>query len=166
MSDQGYTQPDDQEEEDTGLFCRNCSPAMRKLGYYLTFLAGIIIFVLGIINILSANVAFLIVGSLVTILSPLWIKSPKILCIELKNPVRLLSTLIFLGFLIATIIATTTLESTILSVILGICLALAGIWYFLSFFKNGQKACIAFLKTCCGKAEQQEQQGETVEESA
>ena len=139
---------------------------MRKLGYYLTFLAGIIIFVLGIINILSANVAFLIVGSLVTILSPLWIKSPKILCIELKNPVRLLSTLIFLGFLIATIIATTTLDSTILSVILGICLALAGIWYFLSFFKNGQKACIAFLKACCGKEEQQEQQGETVEESA
>ena len=169
MSDQGYTQQDDQkqEEEDTGLFCRNCSLTTRKIGYYLTILGGVVLFVLGIINMFTGAVAFLIIGSLVAVLSPLWIKSPRNLCIELKNPIRLVSTLLFLGFLTATII-TSLLKKDVLKLIFGVCLAFAGIWYFLSFFKNGQEACIAFLKTCCCKKEDApaEAQGETVEESA
>ena len=169
MSDQGYSQPEEkQEEEDTGLFCRNCSAATRKLGYYLTVLAGVVFFILGIFSLFGASVYLLIMGSLLFVLSPLWIKSPKNLCIELKNPIRLVSTLIFLGFLIATISSSLIIKNDVLTIIFGIGLALSGIWYFLSFFKNGQQACIAFIKTCCGKGEekQQEQVGDTVEESA
>ena len=163
MSDQGYTQQNEQ-EEDTGLFCRNCSPVTRKIGYYLTFIAGVILFIIGLVLMFTASVALLIIGGLLVVLSPLWIKSPKNLCIALKNPLRLTSTILFLGFLIATIIAALVIKKDALTIVLGIFLGLSGIWYFLSFFQNGQEACWAFLKTCCCK--KKEEQGETVQESA
>ena len=154
MSDQGYTQPEGG-EEDTGICCRSWSPLGRKLGYYITFLAGLILFVVGIIDVLFASVVPLVCGSCLCIFSPLWIKSPKDLFLDLKNPVRLLSLLIFLGFLVAAIIVMAADKlSFFLKILLGSCLALSGIWYFLSYFENGQKACIAFIKTCCGKGEE------------
>ena len=39
------------------------------------------------------------------------------------------------------------------SVVLGILLAVSGVWYFLTFCPNGQKACIGCIKDCCGKGE-------------
>ena len=156
MSDQGYTQPEEgQQEELTGIFCTCWSPLARKIGYYLTFLVGGIIFIVGIIDLLGASVIPLIIGSCLCLFSPLWIKSPKDLCLDFKNPSRLLSFLIFFGFLVATIIVVLAdKDSLIITVLLGVCLVLSGIWYSLSYFENGQKACIAFLKTCFGKGEQ------------
>ena len=156
MSDQGYTQPEGgQQEELTGIFCTCWSPLARKIGYYLTFLAGGIIFVVGIIDLLGASVIPLVIGSCLCLFSPLWIKSPKDLCLDFKNPARLVSLLIFFGFLSATIIVIATKnDGFFISLLLGICLVLSGVWYFLSYFDNGQKACIAFLKTCCGKDDQ------------
>ena len=42
------------EEDSGGIFCQNCSPTTRKLGYYITFLIGLIIFGYGIICMLFA----------------------------------------------------------------------------------------------------------------
>ncbi len=160
MSDQGYGSQGTQEEQedDGGIFCQSCSPFARKLGYYLTFAAGVVVFIVGLINLLTLSVTPLIIGSVIIFLCPLWIKSPKACCMDLKNPLRLTSCLIYLVFLVATIIVTLVTDLKVLPIILGICLGIAGIWYFLSFFKNGQKAFLACIKSCCGKSEGSEGQ--------
>ena len=97
----------------------------------------------------------MIIGSLGILLSPLWIKSPQGCMQDMKNGLRLSSTLIFLTFLVLSIFFYCSGWSTILNIIFGICLGVSGIWYFLSFFQNGQKACIACIKSCFGKDEGQ-----------
>ena len=155
MSDQGYSAAEDENGEDGGIFCQSLSPTTRKLGYYTTILVGVIVFIFGIINILTFSVLFLIAGSIIIILSPLWVKSPKALIKDLKNPLRFTSFLIFLCCLIAAIILPNVFEdSIIIKAICGVLLAFSGIWYFLSFFQNGQKACVACIKTCFGKGEE------------
>ena len=156
MSDQGYTADEDENGEDGGIFCQNLSPTTRKLGYYATILVGVIVFVLGIVNLLTLSIIFLIVGSLLLILAPLWVKSPKALLKDLKNPVRLTSFLIFFCCLVAAIVLPLLLDDNIIiKIICGVLLVFSGIWYFLSFFQNGQKACIACIKSCFGKDEAQ-----------
>ena len=137
------------EGDGKGMCCKNCSSTTTKCGYYITFLVGLIVFVYGFIQLLTADVLFLIIGSLLILCCPLWIKDFSSCFADLKNPLRLSSTIIFLAFLIGTIICSVSLDSTFLNVVLGICLGLSGIWYFLSFFENGQKACISCLKGCC-----------------
>ena len=83
------------------------------------------------------------------ILAPLWIHNFSSCCKELKNPARLSSTLLFLLFLTATTLCSFLLDNDILTIICGILLSISGIWYFLSFFENGQKACIDCMKACC-----------------
>ena len=161
MSDQGYAPQEDEQGEDGGIFCQSCSPVTRKIGYYVQFLGGIVIFVIGIFNLIGLSVGFLIVGSILTILSPLWIKSPKRCLLDLKDPGRLVSCIIFLSLLVATIVVSKMTDSSFIIAIVGFCLALAGIWYFLSFFQNGQSALMACIKTCCGKNENS--QGESSE---
>ena len=150
--------------EEDGIFCQNCSPFVRKLGYYLTFLIGIVVFVVGILTLIEAAVYPLIIGSVIIVLSPLWIKSPAGLCRDLKNPVRLTSCILFFAFLIGTIVSNFLFKNSdgeFITWILGVCLAASGIWYFLSYFENGQKACVACIKACCGKSE--ESSGQTAE---
>ena len=150
--------------EDDGLFCRGCSPFVRKLGYYLTFLIGLVVFAVGIISLIEGSVFPLIIGSCIIVLSPLWIKSPGALCRDLKNPVRLTSCILFFAFLIGTIVSNFLFKNSdgeFITWILGVCLAASGIWYFLSYFENGQKACVACIKACCGKSE--ESSGQTAE---
>ena len=132
-----------------GLFCQSCSPTTRKLGYYITFAIGFFIFIYGIISLLGSNIWFLIIGCFVVLLAPLWIKNCKSCLLDLKNPLRITSTIIFLVFLAATLILHIIFNSTFVTITMGICLSLAGIWYFLSYFENGQKACISCLKGCC-----------------
>ena len=140
---------ENQEEDSGGIFCQNCSPTTRKLGYYATFLVGLLVFGIGIISCLTGDILFMIIGSLGILLSPLWIKSPQGCMQDMKNGLRLSSTLIFLTFLVLSIFFYCSGWSTILNIIFGIGLGVSGIWYFLSFFPNGQKAFVACIKSCC-----------------
>ena len=143
-------------EDSGGIFCQNCSPTTRKLGYYITFLIGLIIFGYGILSMILPTGApyALLVGGYTILLCPLWIKSPKGCCNDMKNALRITSTLIFFAFLVLnTVVFFIGSDSTTLTYILGICLGLSGIWYFLSFFPNGQKGCIACMKACCSSSE-------------
>ena len=149
--------------EDDGIFCPNLSPFVKKLGYYLTFLIGLVVFFVGIFSLLELSVIALIIGSLIIILSPLWIKSPAALCRDMKNPLRLTSCILFFIFLSATVVSNFLFKGSDFSFVtwlLGIGLAISGIWYFLSYFENGQRACVSCLKACCSKSE--ESSGETV----
>ena len=154
MSEDGYTSSEsNSESEDDGIFCRSCSPQTRKVGYFITFIIGMIMFGIGVILTLlttKEGVALLIIGSIVVLFCPLWYKSPKSLVVSFKNPLRLSSLLIFLGVLVVAIIFSLGDNQT-LTIIFGILLACAGIWYFLSYFENGQNALIQCCKTCFKK---------------
>ena len=137
------------EGDGKGMCCKNCSTTTTKCGYYITFLLGFLAFVYGIIDLFSGRVYFLIIGSLLILCCPLWIKDCSSCFADLKNPFRLSSTILFLIFLALTIVFKLIIENNILTYVFGVCLGLSGIWYFLSFFENGQKACIECLKGCC-----------------
>ena len=147
MSEQPETTAE--EGDGKGMCCKSWSSTSTKCGYYLTFAAGLVIFVVGIVDLLELHVHFLIIGSLIILLCPLWIKDCSACLTDLKNPMRLSSTLIFLLFLGLTITIQIILDSKGLTITCGICLGISGIWYFLSFFETGQKACISCLKGCC-----------------
>ena len=129
--------------------CCGLSSGGRKCAYYITNIIGGFCFIYGIIGLIKLDVIFLIIGSALIILAPLWNHNLSSFCKEMKNPVRLSSTIIFFILLGATITFAYISENEPLCIICGILLAVSGIWYFLSFFENGQKACIACLKSCC-----------------
>ena len=136
-------------EDSGGICCQSCSPMTRKCGYYITFLLGLFVFVYGIISLLSGHVYFLIGGSLMVLLCPLWVKDCKTFFSDFKNALKITSAIIFIAFLVATIVCELIFKIEWLTIVLGICLGISGIWYFLSFFPGGQKGCIECLKSCC-----------------
>ena len=155
MSEEGYTSSEsNSESEDDGIFCRSCSPQTRKVGYFITFIIGMIMFGIGVFLtslIVDGGVPLLIVGSIVVLFCPLWYKSPKSLVVSFKNPLRLSSLLIYLGVLVVTIIFAMGKDNEFWKGLFGVLLACAGIWYFLSYFENGQNALIQCCKTCFKK---------------
>ena len=153
MADQGYTAATD---EDSGCCCQTCSPTTRKIGYYVTFLIGLVLFVLGIINIffvlLGSNSSYyLSAGGIIIILNPLWIKNCSKLLEDMKSPLRIISSIIFVACIAMLIVSEFVFKSQTLIIIFSVATSLSGIWYFLSFFENGQAACVACVKTCCSK---------------
>ena len=145
MSDTDSPENDD----DGGIFCQSCSPTTRKIGYILSFIVGLICFVIGIIQVITGSVWLLIAGSIVVLFCPLWIKSPKKCFLDFKNILKITSALIFIIFLILNIVGWALNWTGFISYLLGILLAVSGFWYFLTFFPNGQKACIACVRSCC-----------------
>ena len=139
------------DEDDGGIFCQSCSPTTRKCGYYITFIIGFIGFIFGAFVSFGGEEAVLIISCIIILLCPLWIKSPKKCLVEFKNLLKVVSFLVFVLFLVLAICAAALDWTPFLRYFFGVFLAIAGCWYFLSFFPNGQQACINCLKTCCGK---------------
>ena len=141
------------EEDDGGIFCQSCSPTTRKCGYYITFLVGLVGFAFGFIDSFTGHSWIAIIASLIILLCPLWIKSPKKCIMDFRNILRMSSALIFVIILVLNILCASMDWGNFWSVVLGILLAVSGVWYFLTFCPNGQKACIGCIKDCCGKGE-------------
>ena len=148
------------EGEDTGCCCPCLNPTQRKFGYYATYGLGLLLFLFGILNIFStifdsensSSPIYLICGSALIILDPLWIKNCNGLMTDLKSPGRITSTIIFIASN-AALIVFVIIKVTILIVVSAVCVVCAGIWYFLSFFPGAQDTCLGCLKGCCPKAE-------------
>ena len=141
------------EEDDGGIFCQSCSPTTRKCGYYITFLVGLVGFAFGFIDLFAGHTWITIIASLLILFCPLWIKSPKKCIMDFRNILRMSSALIFVIILVLNILCSSMEWGDFWSVVLGILLAVSGVWYFLTFCPNGQKACIGCIKDCCGKGE-------------
>ena len=141
------------EEDDGGIFCQSCSPTTRKCGYYITFLVGLVGFAFGFIDLFAGHTWIAIIASLIILCCPLWIKSPKKCIMDFRNILRMSSALIFVIILVLNILCSSMEWGDFWSVVLGILLAVSGVWYFLTFCPNGQKACIGCIKDCCGKGE-------------
>ena len=146
MSDTNVSQDED---DDGGLFCQSCSPVVRKIGYYLTFIVGAILFIIGFVSIFVGSLGFVIAGTILILFCPFWIKSLKKCFLDFKDLLKLTSFLIYLVFFILVILTKALDWAAFFQYFLGIGLGLSGIWYFLTFIPNGQKACIACLKSCC-----------------
>ena len=141
------------EEDDGGIFCQSCSPTTRKCGYYITFLVGLVGFAFGFIDTFTGHSWIAIIASLLILCCPLWIKSPKKCIMDFRNILRMSSALIFVIILVLNILCASMEWGNFWSIVLGILLAVSGVWYFLTFCPNGQKACIGCIKDCCGKGE-------------
>ena len=76
------------EGDGKGMCYKNCSSTTTKYGYYLTFVAVLVIFAVGIADLFQGNVYFLIIGSLVILCCPLWIKDYSSCLTDLKNQMR------------------------------------------------------------------------------
>ena len=147
MSEETTASPND---DYGGLCCQNCSPTTRKFGYYITFGFGLIVFGFGLIHmIFNSGTEYLVAGSVIILFCPLWIKNCSGCFADLKNAIKLTSTLIYIIFLVLNIVGLFIDWGGVIRYILGGCLGVSGVWYFLSFFPNGQQACIACMKNCC-----------------
>lgn len=137
--------------------CANLTPFQRKLGYYVTFIIALALFVFGTIGLFglllgeSSSPLYLSAGGLIIILNPLWIKSCGKIWEEMKLPIRWTSSLIFMASIILLIVSNYIIDNQMLILIFSVMVILSGIWYFLSFFENGQKACVGCIKNCCCK---------------
>ena len=148
------------EGEDTGCCCPCLTPTQRKFGYYATYGLGLLLFLFGVLSIFSTifdsenstSPIYLICGSLLIILDPLWIKNCSGLMTDLKSPGRITSTIFFIASN-AALIVFVIFGWKILIVISAVCVVCTGIWYFLSFFPGAQDTCLGCLKGCCSKAE-------------
>ena len=147
--------PETGDATESGCCCANCTPFQRKIGYYLTFLLGLFLFAIGIINLIGIFFAqtsaaiYLAGGGIIIILNPLWIKNCSQLVADMKKPVRFISSVIYVGCIIILIISDFIFKSTILTILFSIGTVISGIWYFLSYFEKGQEACIGCIKSCC-----------------
>ena len=153
MSDTAGNTNNVDEDDDGGLFCQNCSPVARRILYYLTFIVGAILFIIGFILTFLGNIGLVIAGTVLILFCPFWIKSLKKCFLDFKDLIKLTSFLIYLVFFVLVIVAKALDWSGVILYILGIGLGISGIWYFLTFVPNGQKACIACLRSCCSKKE-------------
>ena len=139
------------EDDDGGLFCQSCSHTVRKIGYYLTFIVGAILFIIGFISTFFGNLGLVIAGTVLILFCPFWIKSLKKCFLDFRDLIKLTSFLIYVIFFVLVILTKALNWGSFLRYFLGIGLGLSGIWYFLTFVPNGQKACIACMRSCCRK---------------
>ena len=138
--------------EEIGGICIFLSESTRKICYYVTFVLGLILFGVGIFILFDQeNLWGLIVGTGLSFFCPLWIKNCSQYCSELKTALKLISTLIYFICFCSCIVAEILLEkgSTELRYFLGIFTTVVGIWYYLSYIPNGQKALISCCEGCC-----------------
>ena len=140
--------------EEIGGICPFISESTRKICYYITFILGIILFGAGIFILFTSekhSLWGLIVGAGLSFFCPLWIKNFSQCCAGLKNALKLISTLIyficFCTCIVAELLAAP--DSTGIRYTLGIATGLVGIWYYLSYIPNGQKALISCCEGCC-----------------
>ena len=141
------------EDDDGGIFCQSCSPTTRKIGYYLTFILGAIGLIVGFVLAFFGTSWVVIIGSFLIMLCPLWIKSPRKCITDFKNILKVTSFLIHFICLIVVIVFICLGWKDIPLYIANVCLGISGLCYFLTFIPNGQKACIACMKSCCSKSE-------------
>ena len=116
--------------------CPGLPKSTRILAYYIQAIVGVI---LVIFNIFGNQ--FLIFGIILLLSASLWVMQPLTLFKQLTNPIRLLSFIILVVFIVLFYISS--------SPIFGICVSCAAFWYFLSFIPGGQEWCKNCIDGCC-----------------
>ena len=141
--------------EEIGGICIFLSESTRKICYYITFILGVILFGVGIFLLFSEDnnhsLVCLIVGTGCSFFCPLWVKSFSQCCSGLKTALKLISTLIyFICFCLCIVVQILSKDEDYgYRCAVGIVTSLVGIWYYLSYIPNGQKALVSCCEGCC-----------------
>ena len=153
-NNQPYQSPQD---NDDVLFClKKLSTNQRKIGFYLTLLIGVILYITAIVNffgsVFGGDISYMyaIFAAIITLLCPLWMSSPSQLITGLRDPSRRTTILILFISLIGLFIFR-IFDVKLLSLIFILTLISSGIWLSLSYYQNGQESLLDFLKKCFGR---------------
>ena len=150
-SNQPYQSPQDNDE--LSFCCQNCSTSKRKLGFYVTLFAGVILYIVSIVNffgsVFGGDISFMypIFACLITLLCPLWMKSFSQVLSGLREPSRKLSFLVLLVSLIGLIIFG-NMGTKFFALLFTFTLILSGLWLSLSYYQNGQESLLQYIKRC------------------
>ena len=153
-SNQPYQSPQDNDEVS---FCfKNCSTSKRKLGFYATLLAGVILYIVSIVNffgsVFGGDISYMypILACLITLICPLWMKSFSQVLSGLREPSRKLSFLVLLISLIGLIVFG-RMGTKFLALLFTFILILSGLWLSLSYYQNGQESLLQYIKRCLSR---------------
>lgn len=167
-----------EEDVEACIFCKNMPLRNRKIGYYVTLAIGIICFTLAISGLFSETrspVWYTIGGTLIVIFCPLWVANCKKIWDDLKNPIRLVTSIVMVISLVCLILLVIFRPSTgstgdedddekkeesggfsgflfsVLIFIADVVTVLSSIWYVLSFHPTIQEKVKNCLVCCCNK---------------
>ena len=150
-SNQPYQSPQDNDE--LSFCCQNCSTSKRKLGFYATLFAGVILYIVSIVNFFGSvfggdiSLMYPILACLITLLCPLWMKSFSQVLSGLREPSRKLSFLVLLISLIGLVIFG-NMGTKFFALLFTFTLILSGLWLSLSYYQNGQESLLQYIKRC------------------
>ncbi len=153
-NNQPYKSP--QDDDDVPFFCKKLSTNQRKIGFYITLLVGVILYITAIVNffgsVFGSDISYMyaIIAAVISLLSPLWMNSFTQVLAGLRDPSRKLTFLI----LLISIVGLFTFRIFPVKALALICifsLIISGIWLSLSYYKNGQETLLECFKRCFGR---------------
>ena len=145
-----------QDNDDLVFCCKKLTTNQRKIGFYITLLIGIILYITAIINFFGSmfgsdiSYMYAISAAIITLLCPLWMSSPSQLISGLRDPSRKL-TFIILVISIIGLLFFRLFDVRLITMLCIFCLISSGIWLSLSYYQNGQESLLEFLKKCFGR---------------
>lgn len=154
MSDQEYTSTDKSAVEQC---FPNMSPAKRSLFFVVTVILGCALFAVGTLNVIFEVLGkgngpyYVSIGSIFILLSNIFRMSCGAIISKMKEPKRLIASIVYLISIAATLVFRLLDFSNYFVISVSVIQVLAGVWYLLSYTERGQDACLSFCKTCCSK---------------
>ena len=154
-NNQPYQSP--QDNDDVLFCCKKLTTNQRKIGFYITLLIGLILYITAIVNffgsIFGNDVSYMyaLLAALITLLCPLWMNSFSQVISGLREPARKYTVFILLGCLLG-LIGSRVFDINSLSLIFILPIILSGIWLSLSYYQNGQETLLEWIKNCLWKA--------------
>jgi len=153
-NNQPYQAP---QENDDVLFCfKKLTTNQRKIGFYISLLIGVILYITAIINFFGSvfgrdiSYMYAVFAAFITLLCPLWMSSPSQVISGLREPSRKMTFLILLLSLVGLSIFR-FFDVKLLSLVFILTLISSGIWLSLSYYQNAQESLLDFLKKCFGR---------------
>ena len=150
-SNQPYKSP--QDNDDVSFCCKKLSTNRRKIGFYITLIVGIILYITAIVNFFGSvfgndvSYMYAIFAAIITLFCPLWMNSVSQVIGGLNEPSRKYTFLILMISILG-IFTFRMFDVKTLALLFILSLIVSGIWLSLSYYQNGQESLLDFLKKC------------------
>ena len=148
-NNQPYKSP--QDDDDVLPCCKRLSTNQRKIGFYITLLVGVVLYITAIVNFFGSvfgndvSYMYALIAAAISLLTPLWMNSFAQVLSGLREPSRKLTFLILLISIVG-LFTFRIFNVRAMSLICIFALILSGIWLSISYYKNGQESFIECFK--------------------
>ena len=148
-NNQPYKSP--QDDDDVPPCCKRLSTNQRKIGFYITLLVGVVLYITAIVNFFGSvfgndvSYMYALIAAVISLLTPLWMNSFAQVLSGLREPSRKLTFLILLISIVG-LFTFRIFNVRAMSLICIFALILSGIWLSISYYKNGQESFIECFK--------------------